>query len=150
MLPVHRLDGSGARRAPQVGGSSRADGPDGDADASASHPKGSGGNVSALGAMPRTIFAAHAPLRVDAACRGAIDAAADALLQEVGRAAGDYARHAGRGTVLARDIELLLRRQRVLTETTSLTQLMRDNLPLEWVESAVPVARAVYKTVSVG
>ncbi|XP_061162313.1 centromere protein T-like [Saccostrea echinata] len=53
-----------------------------------------------------------------------------------------FAHHAGRRTIDERDVELLLKRQKFITKTTSLTHLVEKHLPLELRQEIIPVARS--------
>ncbi|XP_062606251.1 centromere protein T-like isoform X2 [Saccostrea cucullata] len=53
-----------------------------------------------------------------------------------------FAHHAGRRTIDERDVELLLKRQKFITKTTSLTHLVEKYLPLELRQEIIPIARS--------
>uniref|UniRef100_A0A8W8KC89 CENP-T/Histone H4 histone fold domain-containing protein n=1 Tax=Magallana gigas TaxID=29159 RepID=A0A8W8KC89_MAGGI len=53
-----------------------------------------------------------------------------------------FAHHAGRKTIDERDAELLLKRQKIITNTTSLTHLVEKYLPMELRQEIIPMARS--------
>lgn len=53
-----------------------------------------------------------------------------------------YCGHAGRKTIDECDVELLMRRQRLINERKSLAVLIEENLPLEYQLQLLPIARA--------
>ena len=59
----------------------------------------------------------------------------------------EYARHAGRKTLEVDDVVLLLKRQRLLTESETFEYLVNSHLPLEYVQELLPCAVAGKKIV---
>ena len=53
-----------------------------------------------------------------------------------------YVAHSSRKSIMMDDVELLLKRQRMINEQFSLSGLMRKLLPAEYVEQVIPVARS--------
>ncbi|XP_033755062.1 uncharacterized protein LOC117338009 [Pecten maximus] len=53
-----------------------------------------------------------------------------------------YCHHAGRKTIDDTDVELLMKRQRLIKDNNSLDVLIEENLPLEYRLQLIPIARA--------
>jgi len=62
--------------------------------------------------------------------------------EELSKSLGAYATHAGHEMILASDVELFLKRCRLVDNRTSVEDLAHKNLPMELVEELVPIAKA--------
>eukprot|EP01135_Chromosphaera_perkinsii_P002536 Nk52_evm52s224 gene=Nk52_evmTU52s224 len=67
--------------------------------------------------------------------------ASDAFFKQLADDLSAYSRHAGRASVGMSDVELLMRRQRILNEKTSLSGLMHSFLSTEQSQKVLPIAR---------
>lgn len=92
----------------------------------------------------KALFDAHSKRPLDGrAARAALDDAVDRYFLQTSASLSAYASHAGRHTVNERDLVLLLTRQRFVTDRMPIEELVRNNLPMEWVEEVVPVVKAI-------
>lgn len=90
----------------------------------------------------RQTFNHFCKMRVDKDMLSELVKITDEYFDRVAQDLEAFAHHAGRKTIDERDAELLLKRQKIITNTTSLTNLVEKYLPMELRQEIIPMARS--------
>ncbi|XP_076323337.1 uncharacterized protein LOC143232134 [Tachypleus tridentatus] len=90
--------------------------------------------------LTRSLFEQFCGLKVTRQALELVELSSDQFFKNLSSDLMTYANHAGRKTVQVADIELLLHRQRLITDHQSLYALVEKYLPLEYREKIVPMA----------
>ncbi|KAM4017596.1 centromere protein T [Anomaloglossus baeobatrachus] len=86
------------------------------------------------------IVSKHAQMRVSKDALEDVETCLDKYMTQLTRDLSAYAAHAKRKTIMRADMELLLIRQRLVTDRTSLNVLIEKHLPLNYRELLIPCA----------
>ncbi|XP_071973731.1 centromere protein T isoform X2 [Engystomops pustulosus] len=90
----------------------------------------------------KQIFNHHAKVRVAKEALADVEKCLDRYVDQLAEDLSSYTAHAKRKTITRADMELLMRRQRLVTDTTSLNVLIEKHLPLEYRKLLIPCARS--------
>ncbi|XP_069594702.1 centromere protein T [Ranitomeya imitator] len=103
-------------------------------------PKKSGSALKS--SQVKQIFNRHAQVRVSKEALTDVEKCLDLYMDQVASDLGAYAAHAKRKTITRADMELLMKRQRLVTDTTSLNVLIEKHLPMECRKLLIPCAKS--------
>ncbi|XP_077144380.1 centromere protein T [Ranitomeya variabilis] len=102
-------------------------------------PKKSGSVLKS--SQVKQIFNRHAQVRVSKEAFTDVEKCLDLYMDQLASDLGAYTAHAKRKTITRADMELLMKRQRLVTDTTSLNVLIEKHLPLECRTLLIPCAK---------
>ncbi|XP_056382271.1 centromere protein T isoform X5 [Hyla sarda] len=88
----------------------------------------------------KQIFSHHAQVRVSREAMADVDKCLELYVNQLAVDLSAYTAHANRKTVTRADMELLMKRQRLVTDTTSLNVLIEKHLPLDCRRLLIPCA----------
>ncbi|XP_063801349.1 centromere protein T [Pseudophryne corroboree] len=88
----------------------------------------------------KQIFGHHAQTRVNKDTLAEVEKCLERYLDQMSDDLTAYCAHAGRKTVTCSDVELLMKRQRLVTDKTSLNVLIEKHLPLDCRKLLIPCA----------
>ncbi|XP_069822052.1 centromere protein T [Dendropsophus ebraccatus] len=86
----------------------------------------------------KQIFSHHAKVRVSKEALADVEKCLDLYVNQLAVDLSTYSAHASRKTITRADVELLMKRQRLVTDTTSLNVLIEKHLPLECRRLLIP------------
>ncbi|XP_077983114.1 uncharacterized protein LOC144437954 [Glandiceps talaboti] len=92
--------------------------------------------------LTKNIFSFHSRLRVNPQAMESVYKGSERFLRRMYSSVSAYSKHAGRKIVTQADFELLMRRQRIVTDNQSLDSLIQRHLPLEYRQQLIPIARS--------
>ncbi|XP_070575613.1 centromere protein T-like [Ptychodera flava] len=92
--------------------------------------------------LTKNIFTFYSKLKVRPQAMESVYAGSEKFLQKSFKFLHLYAKHANRKTITKEDVELLMRRQRFVTDKQSLNNLIEKMLPLEYRQELIPIARS--------
>ncbi|XP_069073698.1 centromere protein T isoform X2 [Pleurodeles waltl] len=95
----------------------------------------------------RQTFAHYAKMKVAKDTYEVVEKGVNAYLEQLSADLEAFAAHAGRTTVEASDVELLMRRQGLVTDEMPMNVLIERHLPLEYRRLLIPVATSGNKVV---
>ncbi|XP_075138007.1 centromere protein T [Leptodactylus fuscus] len=90
--------------------------------------------------LVKQIFNHHAQVRVSKEALVDVEKCLDRHMDQLAADLSTYTAHANRKTITRADMELLMKRQRLVTDTTSLNVLIEKHLPLECRTLLIPCA----------
>eukprot|EP01137_Pigoraptor_chileana_P017193 Opistho-2@74919 len=136
---TNTVDGAGVARPDAPAGGEYDGGGGAAAPAKASRGKAAGGLSEAI---VRRVFGKLPKGEAGRSILRAVARGTDKFIESVAVDLIAYANHAHRHTIEFGDVECLMRRQGLVDSRAALDTLIRTNLPLEYVEELIPVARA--------
>ncbi|KAM9301721.1 centromere protein T [Gastrophryne carolinensis] len=92
------------------------------------------------GSFIKQIFSLHSKMRVSKEALTDVETCLEQYLDQLTGDLAAYTAHANRKTITGADLELLMKRQRLVTDTTSLNVLIERHLPLEYRKLLIPCA----------
>lgn len=88
----------------------------------------------------KQIFSHHAQVRVSKEALADVEKCLDLFLNQLAADLSTYTAHANRKTITRAEMELLMKRQRLVTDSTSLNVLIEKHLPLDCRTLLIPCA----------
>eukprot|EP00057_Strongylocentrotus_purpuratus_P007807 XP_011662281.1 PREDICTED: centromere protein T [Strongylocentrotus purpuratus] len=92
--------------------------------------------------LTRGIFTHFSKARVPRNALAALDEVSSKYFKNVSKDLMAYCKHAGRTTIEQADVELLMKRQRLVSDKVPLQSLIEKYLPMEYREELIPMARS--------
>ncbi|XP_063951320.1 centromere protein T-like [Lytechinus pictus] len=92
--------------------------------------------------LTRGIFTHFSKARVPRNALTALDEVSSKFFKNVSKDLMAYCKHAGRQTIEQADVELLMHRQRLVSDKEPLQSLIEKYLPMEYREELIPMARS--------